>query len=169
MLQEIWTRQSIRRYQDKAVEPEKLEEILKAAMHAPTARNTQSWRFMVIQSRKALDDMITLQPYTGMMKTAPCAILVMGDRTANEQDEYLYCDGSAAIQTMLIEARHQGLSTCWCAVGPRPERIENFRKYYHIADHLLPIGVVALGYGDEEKAIMDRYDPAKVTYWKDSE
>lgn len=77
MLTEIWTRQSIRRYEDRTVEKEKLEELLRAAMHAPTARNTQSWRFMVIRNRKALDEMTTLQPYTGMMKTAPCAILVM--------------------------------------------------------------------------------------------
>ena len=47
MLEELWTRQSIRRYEDKAVEDEKLEELLHAAMHAPTARNTQSWRFMI--------------------------------------------------------------------------------------------------------------------------
>lgn len=119
MLTEIWTRQSIRRYEDRTVEKEKLEELLRAAMHAPTARNTQSWRFMVIRNRKALDEMTTLQPYTGMMKTAPCAILVMGDQKATDLDEYLYCDCSAAIQNILIEARHQGLSTCWCAVGPR--------------------------------------------------
>ncbi|MFQ7536946.1 MAG: nitroreductase family protein [Clostridium sp.] len=38
MLTEIWTRQSIRRYEDRTVEKEKLEELLRAAMHAPTAR-----------------------------------------------------------------------------------------------------------------------------------
>ena len=59
MLTEIWTRQSIRRYEDRTVEKEKLEELLRAAMHAPTARNTQSWRFMVIRNRKALDEMTT--------------------------------------------------------------------------------------------------------------
>ena len=91
MLTEIWTRQSIRRYEDRTVEKEKLEELLRAAMHAPTARNTQSWRFMVIRNRKALDEMTTLQPYTGMMKTAPCAILVMGDQKATDLDEYLQC------------------------------------------------------------------------------
>lgn len=165
MLDEIWTRQSIRRYDNKPVEEEKLEEVLRAAMHAPTARNTQSWRFLVIRNRKALDEMHTLQPYTQMMKTAPCAILVMGNKNATELEEYLYCDCSAAIENILIEARHQGLSTCWCAVGPRSERIENFKEYYHLPEHLLPIGVVAIGYGIEEKAIQDRYDPNKISYF----
>ncbi len=71
MLNEVWTRQSIRRYENRDVEDEKLMELLRAAMHAPTARNTQSWRFMVIRNRKALDEMTTLQPYTGMMKQRP--------------------------------------------------------------------------------------------------
>ena len=165
MLEELWTRQSIRRYEDKAVEDEKLEELLRAAMHAPTARNTQSWRFMIIRNRQALDEMTKLQPYTGMMKTAPCAILVMGDRNATDLEEYLYCDCSAAIENILIEARHQGLSTCWCAVGPKTERIDNFRRYYRLEEHLLPVAVVAVGYGCETKEIIDRFDPKKITYY----
>ena len=165
MLTEIWTRQCIRRYEDRTVEKEKLEELLRAAMHAPTARNTQSWRFMVIRNRKALDEMTTLQPYTGMMKTAPCAILVMGDQKATDLDEYLYCDCSAAIQNILIEARHQGLSTCWCAVGPRKERIDNFRNYYKLKEDFLQDAVIAVGYGCEDKEIADRFDPDKISYF----
>ena len=67
---------------------------------------------------------------------------------------------------MLIEAVHQGLGTCWCAIGPRTERIENFRNYFHIEDHLIPIGVVAVGYGDEVKPKVDRFDPEKISYYK---
>ena len=70
MLKELWERQSIRKYLNKPVEPEKIEELLRAAMNAPTARNSQSWRFLVVTDRNALDTMTDLQPYTGMMKTA---------------------------------------------------------------------------------------------------
>lgn len=75
--------------------------------------------------------MTELQPYTGMMKEAYCAILVMGDRNANPVDEYLYVDAAAAIENMLIEGVHQGLGTCWCAVGPSKERISKFKEYFH--------------------------------------
>lgn len=165
MLEELYKRQSIRRYSQKQVEDEKLHEVLRAGMNAPTARNMQSWRFIVIRNRKALDEMITLQPYTGMMKEAPCAILVLGDRTVSQPDEYLYCDASAAIENMLIEAVHQGLGTCWCAIGPKEERIHNFREYYHIKEQLLPIAVVAIGYGEEQKEKKDRFDPSKIQYY----
>lgn len=166
MLKELWNRQSIRKYTNQPVEKEKIEELLKAAMNAPTARNTQSWRFLVVQNREALDSMTDLQPYTNMMKTAYCAIIVMGDRNASQPDEYLYVDAAAAIENMLIEAVHQGLGTCWCAIGPRQERIDLFREYYHIEEHLIPIAAVAVGYGDEVKEKQDRYDPNKVTWYK---
>lgn len=165
MLEEIYRRQSIRHYSQKAIEEAKLKEILRAAMNGPTARNMQSWRFIVIRNRKALDEMITLQQYTGMMKEAPCAILVLGDRRVSQPDEYLYCDASAAIENMLIEAVYQGLGSCWCAIGPKEERIQNFKNYYQLEDHLLPIAVIALGYGEEYKEKKDRYDPDKVQYY----
>ncbi len=166
MLDAIWKRQSIRKYQNREVEKEKLESLLHAAMNGPTARNTQSWRFMVVTNQEALQTMTDLQPYTAMMKTAACAIIVMGDRHASQPDEYLYVDAAAAIENMLIEAVHQGLGTCWCAIAPNQERIQAFRSYYSIADHLLPIGVVAVGYGDEIKEKQDRYDPEKVTWFE---
>lgn len=164
MLKELYERQSIRKFLDTPVEEEKITELLRAAMNAPTARNAQSWRFQVITNRKALNEMQNLQPYTQMMKEAYCAIMVLGDTTKSQPEEYLYCDASAAIENMLIEAVHQGLGSCWCAIGPNEDRIKKFREYYHLDDHLLPIAVVAIGYGNETKIKTDRYDENKVSY-----
>lgn len=166
MLEELYKRQSIRKYLSKEVETEKIESLLQAAMNAPTAMNRQSWKFMVIKNREALDSMIELQPYTGMMKGASCAIMVMGDTLITEPSEYLYVEAGAAIENMLIEAVHLELGACWCAIGPKTERIDAFRNYYQIADHLIPIAVVAIGYPDEVKEIQDRYDPNKVTWFR---
>ena len=166
MLQEIYQRQSIRSFQDKAVEADKIKELLRAAMNAPSARNTQSTRYLVITNRKALDTMSDLQPYTNMMKEAPCAIMVLGDRRDIQPDEYLYVNAAAAIENMLIEAVHQGLGTCWCAIGPLKERIDNFHSYYAIEDNLIPIAVIAIGYGKEQKEKIDRFDETKISYFK---
>ncbi len=64
MLKEIKQRQSIRKYKNTLVEKEKIVEILKAAMNAPTARNTQEWKFKVITNKTALNDIVNLSPYT---------------------------------------------------------------------------------------------------------
>lgn len=166
MLKEIKERHSIRKFKDKVVEAEKIEALLRSAMQAPTARNLQSWRFMVIENRDALQHMTDLKTHTNMMKEASCAILVMGDFHINPLEGYLYVDGAAAIQNILLEAVHLGLGACWCAVGPKQEPIDNFRKYYNLPDHYLPIAVIAIGYPDEEKSFDDRFDPSKITYFK---
>ena len=56
MLKELFERRSIRRYTDRPIPEDVLTELLRAAMNAPSARNTQSWRFLVITDRKTLDD-----------------------------------------------------------------------------------------------------------------
>lgn len=165
MLKEIYERQSIRHYEERPVEPHKIEELLRAAMNAPTARNKQDWRFLIIRNKRALQTMTDLQPYTAMMKEAACAVLVMSDTRQLDRNEYAYVDCAAAIENMLIETVHQKLGACWCAVAPSEERIQSFRKYYGLAEWLLPIGVVAIGYPKEHKEKTDRYDPQKITYF----
>lgn len=166
MLKELFDRRSIRRYTDRPIPDDVLTELLRAAMNAPSARNTQSWRFLVITDRKTLDDIPSLQPYTGMMRQAQAAILVMGNRTAEASEGYLYVNCAAAIENLLIEAVHQGLGACWCAVAPKLERIEGFSRYFHLGDDLLPVGIVSLGWPAEVRPRVDQYDPDKVIFWK---
>ena len=165
MLKELFDRRSIRRYEDRPVEPEKLTELLRAAMNAPTARNTQGWRFLVLQDRSTLREMTTLSPYTGMMASAGAAILVLADREANPLEGYLLQDCAAAIENILSEAVHQGLGACWCGIAPRTERIDAFRDYFHLPNRMLPVGIVALGYPAESRPREDQFDPEKVRYW----
>lgn len=166
MLKEIKERKSIRKFQDKEVELEKIKSLLHSAMQAPTCRNMQSWRFIVVCNRQALCDMETLQPYMGMMKNASCAIIVLGDSTINPKEGYLYVDAAASIENILLEAVHLDLGTCWCAIAPDKDRIDNFRNYYHIDKNLLPIAAIAIGYPDEQKEFIDRYDPNKITWYE---
>ncbi len=163
MLEAIKKRQSIRKYKDNPLSDEQIEKLLKAAMNAPSARNTQSWQFIVIKNKKVLNDVSTMSPYLQMMKSTPCAILVLGEKLKVDKMEYLYYNCSAAIENILIEAVHLGLGSCWCAIGPNLDRIENFRNYFKLSDHLEPISIVSVGYADEEKEIIDRYNKDKIT------
>lgn len=166
MLKEIKQRHSIRKYLNKPIEEEKIIMLLKAAMQAPTAMNRQEWRFTVIQDRKTLDDMESMTPYMTMAKEAMAAILVCGDRDVNKFDGYIYVDCAAAIQNILLEATHLELGTCWCGIAPKEERIEKFKTYFDLPDSYLPVGLVMIGYPNETKEYVDRFDMNKVTYFK---
>ncbi len=166
MLKEIKERQSIRHYQDKEVEEEKILELLKAAMNAPSAKNTQEWKFVVITNKQALLDITTLSPYTGFIKDAPCAILVIGDLKKAINKEYAMINCSAAIENMLIEAVHLDLGACWCAIAPVDERIEVFQKYFDLAENEYPVAVVSVGYPKQKKPLKDYFQPEVIRYIK---
>lgn len=166
MLEAIKQRQSIRKYQSTPVEPEKINSLLEAAMNAPTARNTKEWKFIVITNREALNDMCNLSPYTTMMKEAPCAILVLADLEKAINIEYGLINCAAAIENLIIEAMNQGLGTCWCGIAPVEERIEKFKEYFKLADNEYPAGVVAVGYSNEKKPLVNNFDPKKIRYYK---
>jgi nitroreductase len=71
----IFSRVSIRKYQDKPVEKEKIEAILRAAMQAPSAANQQPWEFYVVTNKEKLEALSKVHPYAGMTKNAPAAIV----------------------------------------------------------------------------------------------
>ena len=62
-LQAIRTRRSIRVYQDKPVPEELVQQILAAAMYAPSAGNAQPWQFVVVNDRKLLQQIPKVHPH----------------------------------------------------------------------------------------------------------
>ena len=74
-MNQIFTRVSIRKYQDRPVEKEKTMAILRAAMQAPSAANQQPWEFYVVTNKEKLQALSGVSPYAGMTKDAPIAIV----------------------------------------------------------------------------------------------
>ena len=72
---DLFHRVSIRKYQDRPVEKEKIMEILRAAMAAPSAKNQQPWEFYVITKKDTLEKLSKASPYAGMTANAPVAIV----------------------------------------------------------------------------------------------
>ena len=162
MIKEIETRRSIRKYTNKEVTKEVLEDLLKAAMHAPSARNVQEWRFYVSNNRKVLDDIANIPAYQ-MLKGAGAVIIVAGDTNENSES-FCYVDCAAATQNILLEAKSLGVGTCWCAIEPRKERSDALREYLKLENNIFPVALISIGYPDEEKGIEDRYDENKI-HW----
>jgi len=71
----IFHRVSIRKFQDKPVEHEKIETLLRAAMAAPSARNQQPWEFYVVTNKDLIQKLSTVSPYAGCAKDAPVLIV----------------------------------------------------------------------------------------------
>jgi nitroreductase len=164
VLETILTRRSIRKYIKKDIPAELVDKILEAAMYAPTARNTQSWEFVVIKDRGLLDQLAVLHPYAKMLKYAPMAVLVCGNQSIEDNEAYLNQNCSAATQSLMLAAHALGLGSVWLGVYPKAERIDPIRELLKIPAYVLPVSLVSVGWPDEVRETPDRFDRGKIHF-----
>jgi nitroreductase len=163
-IEAILTRRSIRQYTGQAVPEETVNQLLRAAMHAPSARNTRSWHFVVITDRRKLDAVPTFHPYAAMVKLAPLGIMVCGDERLEERTSYWLQNCSAAAQNILLAAHALGLGGVWLGVYPNKERVEGMRRLAGVPDHVVPMAFIVIGYPAETPPSPERYDSTRVHY-----
>ena len=165
-LQTIYTRHSIRNFKDKQVEPEKIHELLKAAMSSPCCVNAREWEFIVVTDRETLNKMADANGRPAqLLKTAPMAILVCGnlEKSFEPAPEYWVIDCSIAIQNMSLAAHDMGLGSVWLGTWPQMDRVQNQAKLFGLPEYIIPHSIIAFGYPEitniEER---DLYDESKV-------
>lgn len=166
-LSAIMDRRSIRKFEDRPVEREKLEAILRAAMQSPTGKNSQCWEFLVIEDEADRVAVSGMSPFGQCAKNAKALILVMANMDRADPAVPVWIqDLSAASMTMLTQAELEGLGATWLGMYPFQERLDAVRAYFHLPETLVPFSVIALGYKLKPKPSEDRYDPAKVHWGK---
>lgn len=166
-MENIMTRTSIRVYQDKPVSEETIEQLLRAAMSAPSARNQQPWRFIVIKDKNTLKAISEKFDNIKMATKAPLAIVVCGDKKATspgEGAEYWVQDASAATENLLLAAHSLGLGAVWCGIYPIQERVGQLKELLNIPDDIVPLNVVPIGYAAEDPAPKDKWKPEEIHY-----
>jgi nitroreductase len=165
-IQTILTRRSIRSYEARSVESEKIELILKCGQFAPSGINRQPWHFTVVTNRKLLDKIsgenkkVLLQspdeatraraqdPAFDSFRGAPMAIIVSGDTTGRNT----MADCANAMENMALAATSLGLGSCYIAsfkiAMEQPEGAFLLEEL-KIPQGYIPMFALALGYGNE--------------------
>jgi len=161
----IMKRRSIRKYLDKAVEPEKTERILRAAMQAPTGHNSQDWDFVVVQDEEMRRRLSELGPHSGFIAAAPLHIAVCENTARAWPGGNWQGNLGAACQNILLQVEEEGLGACWIGVWPYEERMANVKQCLGLPDGVIPYAVMAIGYKEFEKKPSDRFDPEKI-HWE---
>lgn len=166
-MDEIFNRRSIRKFKDQAVEPDKIDRLLRAAMQAPSAGNQQPWEFIVIQDKERLAQVSGTSPYAKPIAGSAVTFVLLANEkelkipTAWEQDL------SAATQNLLLEAVHLGLGGVWFGVATSDAVAENVKKFFELPENIRPFAMVSVGYPDGQKnEFADRYKADRVHYEK---
>lgn len=145
MLETIMTRRSVRQFTDQEVTSEQVEQLLQAAVMAPSAMNAQPWHFIVCRDKALFRQFQQIHPYSKMLDQAPLLILVCGD-TEKQAGPFFYLeDCAAATENLLLAAHAMGLGGCWLGIPPQSQRGQQAAELFGLPSHVKPFCGIALG------------------------
>ncbi len=162
----ITQRYSVRDYENKLVEKEKLLYVLEAARLAPSAVNFQPWHFIVLtdpEKRKSVHDIYPRE----WIKKAPVIIMALGDHDLgwhrkSDGKDYTDVDVAIAIDHLMLAATEQNLGTCWICNFD----FDKCCKIFNLPENLEPIAFVSLGYpADNPNPEKKRKPLDQVVHW----
>jgi len=149
----IAARRSIRRYKPDPVPGDKVARVLDAARLAPSWKNMQCWRFVVVQSETGKAGLLSAfedsNPGKKAVSAAPVMIVLCADPSASgkmgDKDYYLV-DAGITMENLMLAATAQGLGTCWLG-----EFDENpVKTALGIPAGWRVVGMTPLGYADQD-------------------
>ncbi|WP_099204785.1 nitroreductase family protein [Scatolibacter rhodanostii] len=166
-MEEIFIRRSIRKFTNQAVEPEKIDKLLRAAMQAPSAANQQAWEFIVVQDKARLEQMAETSPYAKHLADSAVTFVLLADESKMKVPTGWEQDMGAAAENLLLEAVHLGLGGVWLGVATADFVTENVRSLFALPENIRPFAMISVGYPDGQKnQFVDRYQAERVHYEK---
>ena len=159
----IFTRTSVRKFEDRPVEKEKIEKLLQAGFVAPSAGNQQPWEFYVVTKRETIEALATTSPYAGAAAKA-LVVLVIAARKDVIFPGITDIDCAIATENLWLELEELDLGGVMMAVSPVPDRIEKVGKILNLPDNQYAFALLPFGYPVGKKPQVDRCDAKKI-HW----
>lgn len=154
MLTLLKRRRSVRKFEDRPVEEEKIHALLSAALLAPTSRSLNEVEYYAITDRKVIDFLSECKAHgAGPLKTAPLALVLTADES--KADTWIE-DSSLAAIVLQLTAEELGLASCWVQMHMRKDEgdfdaEENVSRVLGLPKGSRCVCVLAIGYRAEEK------------------
>ena len=150
----IQKRRSIRKFQKKQVEAEKIDTLIEAALRSPSSMGRNPWEFIFVTDPSLLENLSKAKPHgSTFLKNAPLGIVVCAD--PNKSDIWVE-DSSIAATFIQLAAESIGLASCWIQMRERMhDRTKTAQDYVletlNIPPTLKVECIISVGYPDEEK------------------
>jgi nitroreductase len=162
----IFNRRSIRKFTSEQVDRQQIDQLLQAAMAAPSAVNSQPWEFIVVDDPAILKTLKKVSLFSN--HNAPLAIVVIGSpqKARNPAGgKFWIQDCCAAMENLLLAAVCLGLGAVWIGVHPIQGVEEKVRLTLSIPDTSIPLGIALVGYPAQVKDARTRFRKERV-FWQ---
>ena len=158
----IFHRVSIRKYKDQPVEKDKILQILKAGMQAPSACNQQPWEFYVVTDKDKIKQLSECTPYAGCAAEAPVVIVPVCRTESLPALQMVPIDMGICIENMWLETDALGLGGVCIGVSPIQEFMDAVRQVLDLPKNLDVFSLFALGYPDDARAQQERFEENRI-------
>lgn len=141
----IEQRRSVRAFARTPVPQELLDQVLEAAVSAPSANNGRPWHIVVVRDEPTRRRLAAVHQWAGFAAQAPVNLVMCGDRRLSET--FWIEDCSAAVENMLLTAHAVGLASCWIAIrDDTDDNQQAVRAMLGIPEHVGVLALLPLGY-----------------------
>ena len=158
-------RYSVRSYQPKQIEKEKLIQVVEAALLAPSAVNFQPWKFVIVTEPALLNSLHQCY-HRDWFKLAPACIVAIGDHDKgwhrpSDGKDFTDIDVAIAVDHLMLAATEIGLGTCWiCHFNA-----EKCAELFNLSSNFEPIAMIPIGYPSGTKPEKKRKPMEEVILW----
>ena len=160
----IFTRVSIRQFEDRKVEREKIDMLLKAAFAAPSAGNQQPWDFFIVTDKDVLLSLSKASPFASPAAKAPAAFVICYRKEGLRFPEYADIDCAICAENVMLELEAQGLGGVMLGIAPIEDRMKAVAGILNLPESMAAFTIIPFGYAKSRQPQQDRYDEAKVHY-----
>lgn len=162
MLELLRTRRSIRKYEDRPLEKEQIDTLLKAALLSPSSKARRPWEFIAVTDKEILAKLSKSrqQGSSRLLEVAALAIVVIADK---EKCEIWVEDASIAGAIIHLTAHSMGLGSCWVQIRERmyddnKTTEEYVKEVLNIPENYSVECIISVGYPAEEKKAYEDKD-----------
>ena len=159
---------SVRSFTDQAVSAEVMQNILCAAMQAPSALGRRPWEFIVVDKPDLCRILADMSPYAKPAAAAAAVIINCVDMNRANPDEeakqWWIQDMAACTENELIQIATEGLGGVWLGCYPKEDRIAHVQECLILPQNLIPFSLVALGYPSHAVTAKSQFQKERV-HW----
>lgn len=163
-MENIFHRISVRNYQDRQVEKEKIVQILRAGMQAPSACNQQPWEFYVVTDKEKIKELSKSTRYSSCAAGAPVVIVPVYRKNGLVVPEMAQIDLSIALENIWLETDTVGLGGVWIGIAPFQDRMDAVKQMLQLPEDVEVFALFALGYPAETRPQQDRFDENRIHF-----